>query len=51
MSFDFGDSIVFCASDRSGDKRAGSIVAIKPVETEEQARIFGQAKGTVLYTV
>jgi hypothetical protein len=46
MRFDYGDLV---AVDQP--QRAGSIVGITPVATEEQAALLGHPKGTVLYTV
>jgi hypothetical protein len=51
MHLDYGDSVQVRSADPSEPQKAGSIVGITPVETEEQAVLFGSPIGTVLYTV
>jgi len=51
MQFDYGDLVRVDTADQSHSGRAGSIVGITPVETDEEALHFKSPKGTVLYTV
>jgi len=53
MKFNYGDAVILGEIDATGNsiKRPGSVVAITPVETEQQTHAFGYPLGTVLYTV
>ena len=51
MQFDYGDLVRVDSADQGHAEKAGSIVGITPVETEEQSLLFGSPKGTVLYAV
>jgi hypothetical protein len=51
MQFDYGDLVRVDSADQDHAEKAGSIVGITPVETDEQSLLFGNPKGTVLYTV
>ena len=51
MQFDYGDLVRVASADQSHGGKAGSIVGITPVETDEQALHFDSPKGTALYTV
>jgi hypothetical protein len=51
MKFDYGDQVVVNFADGVGPQKSGSVVGITPVETGEQAVLFRQPTGTVLYTV
>jgi hypothetical protein len=51
MQFDYGDLVRVASADQNHAEKTGSIVGITPVETDDQALVFGTPKGTVLYTV
>ncbi len=51
MRFDYGDTVLACWPVESRSPRGGSVVGITPVESEEQAVLFGFPLGTTLYTV
>src|SRR5690242_14450005 len=53
MKYSHGDEILVTALDDSGHavKKYAVIVAITPVENDEQARQFKVSVGTILYTV
>ena len=51
MQFDYGDLVRVDSADQSHAQKAGNVVGITPIETDEQALLFASPKGTVLYTV
>jgi hypothetical protein len=53
MKFDYGDEVVLATKDDSGNpvEKVCYVVAITPIENEEQAKVFKYPLGVVLYTV
>src|SRR6266849_3371846 len=53
MKFDYGHEVMLRTKNDRGDaiEKKCFVVGITPVENEEQERVFGYPRGTVLYTV
>jgi hypothetical protein len=51
MRFDYGDTVLVCWAVEIQSPRGDSVVGVRPVESEEQAVLFGFPVGTTLYTV
>jgi hypothetical protein len=53
VKFDFGQEVRYEQSE-GADSSAASlacVVGVTPIETAEQAKVFGYPRGTVLYTI